>query len=544
MTTETPTPSPVSSEPARRAHIGPYVLESLTTGMYGEPRHSIREYVQNAFDAIETARDSGTLQSHEGLIVVTVDKTTDSISIKDNGSGIRSENAWRTLSSIGASAKERSERAGFRGIGRLAGLAYCDKLIFITKHRTDTRETTITFDCVRVREEMDPEKRSQTDIQTLLTETVKDTYRTVSEGERDLHYTEVVLEGLFLAPPQMTDFIKLSSYLSQTAPVKFHPQLWSYEREIAEHGAQFGKPLKTIDLILRQKDSAIPGNSDSEDEIDVKDFPIYKPYRNHHNPKGKKEPVAVTGVKLLADESGENKWWGWIGLMQTVATLSDTDAAGLRVRSKNIQIDGTDIMERLFAESRVSYARFNKWFIGEFHILSDEVVPNARRDGFEENSAWRAVEEEFNPILLGLIKDTYKTSKSRNAKYKHFKVRTDALTEAVERRLALPADVDGGNDPALLLHVSELYDLISDDLSRDMTDDEDARTLRLMLATVNEARRRLQRHFAAKVGSDFISEPTGTEERILRVVWSVMQEMIDPVLYKEARHEIERRLAL
>ncbi|TBC84253.1 ATP-binding protein [Rhizobium ruizarguesonis] len=544
MTSNTPVPSSTPPEPTRRAHIGPYVLESLTTGMYGEPRHTIREYVQNAFDAIEAARDSETLQKDEGLVVITVDKTKNSISIKDNGSGIRSENAWSTLSAIGASAKERSERAGFRGIGRLAGLAYCDKLKFITKHRTDVRETTISFDCVRLRKEMDPAERSQTDIQTLLTETVKDTYRTVPESEKALHYTEVVLEGVDLAPDEMKDIEKLSSYLSQTAPVKFYPKLWSHEQEIANYAAEFGKPIKTIDLIVRQMDFADPGDPDPEGEISTKEFEIFKPYRNHHTPKGKKEPVAVSGVTLLADESGENKWWGWIGDMPTVATLNDTDAAGLRVRSKNIQIDGTDIMERLFAESRVSYARFNKWFIGEFHILSDDVVPNARRDGFEENDAWRGVQGEFVPILLGLTKRTYKASKVRNERYKRFKRSADAITDTVETRLTLPAGVDGGNDQSLLLHIDEIYLEISAEISKDITNDEDTRALKLMLAAVNESRRRLHRQLAARAGSDVIRERTGTEERILRVVWSVMQEMIDPVLYKEARHEIERRLAL
>lgn len=156
-------------------------------------------------------------------------------------------------------------------------------------------------------------------------------------------------------------------------------------------------------------------------------------------------------------------------------------------------------MERLFAESRVSYARFNKWFIGEFHILSDDVVPNARRDSFEENDAWRGIQEEFVPILKDLTKRTYKASKVRNERYKRFKRSADAITEAVEKRLTLPVGVDGGNDSALLLHLDEVYLEISAEISKDITNDEDSRTLKLMLAAVNENRRRLQRQLAAKV---------------------------------------------
>jgi hypothetical protein len=40
----------------RNPHIGAFVLETLTVGMYGEPRHTLREYVQNSFDSIRSAQ--------------------------------------------------------------------------------------------------------------------------------------------------------------------------------------------------------------------------------------------------------------------------------------------------------------------------------------------------------------------------------------------------------------------------------------------------------------------------------------------------------
>ena len=39
--------------------VGSYFLETLTTGMYENPFHCVREYVQNGFDAVQEAVRSG-----------------------------------------------------------------------------------------------------------------------------------------------------------------------------------------------------------------------------------------------------------------------------------------------------------------------------------------------------------------------------------------------------------------------------------------------------------------------------------------------------
>src|SRR4051812_47871702 len=106
-------------------HIGSFMLETITLGMYGEPAHTIREYVQNAFDSIRAARRS-TYPRMEGKVTIVFE--ADGIVIRDDGLGIPSDQVWVTLTSVGASKKERERDAGFRGIGRLAGMAYCDEL--------------------------------------------------------------------------------------------------------------------------------------------------------------------------------------------------------------------------------------------------------------------------------------------------------------------------------------------------------------------------------------------------------------------------------
>ena len=53
---------------------------------------------------------------------------------------------------IGASDKDGIEERGFRGIGRLGGLAYADKVKFVTSACGDTVKTTMLCDCMRMQQ--------------------------------------------------------------------------------------------------------------------------------------------------------------------------------------------------------------------------------------------------------------------------------------------------------------------------------------------------------------------------------------------------------
>ena len=133
--------------------IGKFTLESLTTGMYSEPESCFREYIQNAVDSIDMAIEQGLLQLDESRIEIIVDEDRREISIKDNGTGISSLLARKTLLDIGNSTKLHTVNRGFRGIGRLGGLSYCKQLSFCTSSRGEDvktmalRKTLPTMNC-------------------------------------------------------------------------------------------------------------------------------------------------------------------------------------------------------------------------------------------------------------------------------------------------------------------------------------------------------------------------------------------------------------
>jgi DNA mismatch repair ATPase MutL len=136
--------------------FGARILDVLTTGMYPDALDAIREYIQNSFDAIRRAEYAQVLKPNFGAVVITIDANEKVVSIRDNGIGIPADDARKTLLSIGASKKKIGHDAGFRGIGRLAGLAYCDKLVFTTASKGEPQKTELTFDAAAIRTSIAP----------------------------------------------------------------------------------------------------------------------------------------------------------------------------------------------------------------------------------------------------------------------------------------------------------------------------------------------------------------------------------------------------
>ena len=132
--------------------IGKYTLESLTNGMYASPLDMYREYIQNSVDSFDEAVEAGIEIADKLIVDIDIDKTTKRVTIRDNGCGIRAEEAIGTLVDIGNSKKKRGTSRGFRGIGRLVGLSYCEKLTFRTSYQGEAVTTVIEFDASLLKE--------------------------------------------------------------------------------------------------------------------------------------------------------------------------------------------------------------------------------------------------------------------------------------------------------------------------------------------------------------------------------------------------------
>ena len=109
----------------------------VTSGMYDEPLMVYREYVQNSVDSIDGAVEQGNLSANEGLISISVSGRERSVCIEDNGTGVSQSVAPKILLDLGCSPRNSRQR-GFRGIGRLGGLAFA--IYCSSKHVLQTKK--------------------------------------------------------------------------------------------------------------------------------------------------------------------------------------------------------------------------------------------------------------------------------------------------------------------------------------------------------------------------------------------------------------------
>jgi hypothetical protein len=117
----------------------------------------------------------------------------------------------------------------------------------------------------------------------------------------------------------------------------------------------------------------------------------------------------------------------------------------------NMQIGDDRLMEELFTEPR-----FNGWVVGEVHIIDERVVPNGRRDHFEQNVHFHNLLTHLSPIARELSRKCRLSSIARN-RSREFERRIQVGKEklAIIKQRSL-----GRGDQARLLR--EVHGLIAD----------------------------------------------------------------------------------
>lgn len=452
--------------------FGAFIIETLTVGMYEVPRLALREYIQNAFDSTREAVRLGLIGEDEALIEVTLNTDDQEVIIRDNGMGLPAHSAIRTLTSIGASTKTYRSQAGFRGIGRLAGIAFADKVKFTTKFRNNPEITEVTFNGDQMRDLMAPAKENSLSAQDLLKKTV--VTRKVAAGADDDHFFEVRLSGFDDPPRECLSAADMKAFLAQVAPVDYGPE-FPFREEIRAAAEIAGMPIETVRITVRA------GTGDAEN--------VYKPYGPLYAYQGKlpepaadqpalaEQPAAVAAPEnpnadVVIEFEGERipqtrltridtyvseskRWFMWVGKKAKSGAFVEPSPWGIRVRVKNIQIDGTELMADVFGSESASNKRFNQWSVGEVFIKADALVPNARRDGFEQDQAWKEIKHELFIECKKLAREIRELSSS--AQLSLDKLKTDFTKhqnsveslkdfegrQKVERAIACAANLEG-----------------------------------------------------------------------------------------------------
>lgn len=376
--------------------IGAFVLETLTTGMYANPFDCIREYVQNASDAILSAERFEMLKPNTGVIELHLDPKARTLMICDNGTGQAPEDAVERLLNIGMSSKVYGQEAGFRGIGRLAGIAYCDRLTFTTTAAYSDASVSVAFDCASIRKALTPDIKGANELSDLLR---FNTTEDIEEAPKKEHWFQVTLENIDAKLDMFLDLPQLEAYLCQVAPVEYDSQRFVYAPKIQKWAQEHGIVIPTVKMVIKTRDGV--------------ERQIFKPYRSHYKTKRENFDIRIKDVQFFPQDisSDSPAFWLWYGDSDLLGMIDDDRVAGIRFRRNNIAIGGPQRMAEIFPGNE---GRLNAWTIGEVHILTDDVIPNARRDGFEATDAWVQVKERLAPFIREHCKACHDASSAKS----------------------------------------------------------------------------------------------------------------------------------
>ena len=352
--------------------IGKDILELLSTSMYVEPLSMYREYVQNAADSLDHARERNSVSDSAFDVQVTIDRQQRSIKIRDAGPGLAQEQFYRRLTSIGGSSKRGTKARGFRGVGRLAGLAFCQELIFRTRSLHSRHVEELRWDTRKVRTLLRAAERDMS-LATIVAECVE--RRRVAAVDVPEHFFEVELRNVMRhRDDRLLNSVEVMNYLGQVAPVPFHPD-FSFGREITEFLSHAGVHLRPLVIDV------------------VGEGPVYKPHRDQIESGGKQIKMHKVETFTTLDREGEPAAASWILHHDYIGSLAKgTQVNGWRLRSGDIQVGDNTIVEDLFPESR-----FNGWAIAETHVLDRKVVPNGRRDNYEHSAHFSDLQTRLTP---------------------------------------------------------------------------------------------------------------------------------------------------
>ena len=372
-----------SKLPKLPIHIGGDILSLITSGMYTSPLSVYREYIQNAADSIAAFG-----KPENCKIDIKIDPASMYLSIRDNGLGLSYAQAIEELIPIANSNKHRQTDRGFRGIGRLCGLAFGESVSFLTRIRDTDPVTRVVWNRSNLRRCID----SNLPIEKIISYCV--TVDVIKEDTYPARFFEVQIAGISrYAASFILNRDLVSEYVGEICPVPFSED-FPYATRVLDLFEENQRPLM-LEIVIDKQEVPITRLHGSGTCISGTHLDSFVDF----------EKIAIPSL-----EGDGNAAIGWIAHSSYLGVLPQRPSVRcMRVRVGNLQIGDETVFDHLFSETR-----FNRWCVSEIHILDPRIVPNARRDYFEPDPHLRNLENQLGVVCRNLERKCRAASKERN----------------------------------------------------------------------------------------------------------------------------------
>jgi hypothetical protein len=350
------------------------VLEALSQGLYPDKKHVIRELVQNAYDGLANLKMRHPDQEQKPVQIKIEDS---SILVADHGIGM-DEKKMREYRYLGFSEKVIGQDAGFRGIGKFAPVALCERIIVDSSPYGIAKRFRVVIEAGEMIKRIGKERNPP--LEKLLRE---HTSLESAIAVKTDHYTLVELQGIRTDAKSYLDVSALKAYLSRTAPLYLNPAF--------EHAQTIEKNLLKY----------VPGHLAIN--LTVNSERLYKSFV---------EPCTSPGEIFVwhrtnSDERLAYVWYcahtgkGIFVQSEGDSPLSDRrhPDAGLVFRVRNISVGDRFLPRRTFWKTS---PELSFHFFGEIHVLDRNVLPSSDRTDFEDNPARKELYEQCTIVARDL----------------------------------------------------------------------------------------------------------------------------------------------
>ncbi len=416
--------------------VGKDILELLSSSMYLNPLVIYREYIQNAVDSIDQAVDSAELSnSDEGRIDIVVDHIERRVIIRDNGTGLSGREFADTMTSFGASRKRGTTARGFRGVGRLAGIGYCQALKFRSRRNESDPVLEVVWDCFELKKLL-TSSEFDGDLEELVRKIVS-VRKDDSVGLPSRFFEVEISKPRRISNDLLLNEFEIGKYLSQVGPCPFEPD-FLFKDQINDILKPIGAAANSYNIFLNESVN-----------------PIYRPYR-----KNIEYSQTRSGFLLELKEieifgiDGNTAALGWILHHDYQGAIPNSlGVRGLRARVGNLQIGDERVFKKIFPEER-----FCSWAVGELHVTDRRVLPNGRRDNFEFNNHLSNIITHLTPVGSEIARHCRSSSQIR-ARKKTFELSEQKILQKLDiiKQGAISTSAVATLKKELGTHISEMH---------------------------------------------------------------------------------------
>jgi molecular chaperone HtpG len=398
--------------------VGRNLLETITSALYESPIILFREYVQNSLDAYnEATKNEGKKKISNFKVEITIDKANRKITILDNGYGIKNpEKFERDMLSFGNSEKsDRSQFIGFRGIGRIAALPFCETLIFENKIQDATDIDFCTWQGAKYRKLLNSDATDNTTFEQTVRSIVEIKHKSCDAN--NTHYFKVEVVNYSSEIEELMEQLNFEASLTRLLPIKYDDSFSASKKIESKYKEFMNEDLSDFmcSVMLNEKEL----RKSYADDIHVLDSDIIF-WEIREKSKGNKK---------IGDKIGLL----WFTFNKKMIASKDSDY-GIMVRSKNVLMGNNDTFAALCANSKEHVATYSeltatlRGVYGELLINSSNLKDNARREWFKT--------DEYSVYLKYVIVDFMRRLyKYRYAASSYFRLKTGEKADAKKMEL-------------------------------------------------------------------------------------------------------------